>query len=162
MKRYLFIAGLAALVVLAIWDQWRRQTSVQIPATFARLAQGIADHNAADVMASVDRSYNFHLKWPELFADPSKARSDAQRLLALAFLHTGRDELAMQWALDGIQEQPDGSIRALVTLKVSGGPFTQAMPPLSRHTFMLRRSGWLSGHYRITDHAPFTLNVPSY
>lgn len=96
-----------------IWDQWRRQVSVQIPATFGRLEEGIADHNAADVMACVDRSYDFHVHWPELFADPTKSRSDAQRLLALAFLHTGRDELAMEWALDGMQEQLDGSVRAL-------------------------------------------------
>ena len=162
MKRYLLIAGAVGFLALVIWDQWRRQPSVQIPATFARLAQGIADHDAADVMACVDRTYRFHEHRPELFADPSTARGDAQRLLALAFLRTGRDELATAWALDGMQVQPDGSVRALVTLIVTGGPFTQTMPPLSRHAFTLRRSGWISGHYRITDHAPFPLNVPLF
>lgn len=162
MKRYLLIGGAVAFLGVVIWDQWRRQPSVQIPATFARLAGGIADHDAADVMACVDRGYDFHAHWPEIFPEPTTARSDAQRLLALAFLHTGRDELVMTWTLDGMQVQSDGSVRATVTLTVTGGPFTQALAPLSHHQFTLRRSGWISGNYRINDHAPFPLNVPSF
>ena len=161
-KRNWLLLATAVILALVTWDQWRRQPAVQIPATFARLEQAIADHDAADVMACVDRRYDFHAHWPELFADQEKGRSDAQRLLALAFLHIGREEVTMRWTLDAMDVHADGGVQALVTLTVTGGPFTKAMPPLSHHAFLLRRSGWISGYYRIIDHAPFALDVPAW
>lgn len=160
MKRNLLIAAAVVLVLLLGYDQYRRQASIQVPATFARLQEAVVDHDASGVLACVDRSYDFSGKWPRLFPDPQTARGDAQRLLALAFLHGRQDELTCEWTLHGMTPRPDGSIQALVSLTVSGGPFSRAVPALVRHPFILVRGGWLSGYYRITDHAPFELTVP--
>ena len=164
MKRYVIIVAGIMVVMFVAWDQWRRQPEIQVPATFARLAEAFADHDASGVMTCVDRQYDFTGKWPELFPDQSKARGEAQRLLAMAFFQTRTDQLQVVWHLDDLQIQADRSVLALVSVRVSsdgGGLFARAVPPLQRHQFRLVKGGVISGRYRIADHAPFVLNVPS-
>ncbi len=160
MKRLLLSAGLVLLVLVVIWDQRRRAPEVQVPATFARLAAAVADHDAAGVMASVDLGYDFAATWPAIFPAPEQARATAQRYLALAFLQQREQPVTMTWTLHGMQVLPDGSVQAEVSLQVSGGLFTTAIPPLTRHRFHLVRSSPLTGRYRIRDHAPFALTLP--
>ena len=90
-KKIAFIAGTVSLVVFIIWDQQRRSPELQVPATFARLATAMNEHDASGVMACVDRSYDFTGKWPNLFPEPTKARGLAQQGLAFAFLRAGQD-----------------------------------------------------------------------
>ena len=151
----LVVSGL----VLAGWLIYLRQPAVQVPATFERLALAFADHDAADVLAVVDRGYDFTGKWPQLFPEPQAARSQAQRLLALAFLHHRQDDLTCTWKIDSYSVRNDGMVEASVTLQVDGGLFAQAVPPLRQQRFVLVRGSWLTGRYRIADHAPFTLTV---
>ena len=160
-RRLIGISLLVLGVVLAGWLAYLRRPAVQVPATFERLALAFADHDAADVLAVVDRSYDFSSKWPQLFPEPQAARSQAQRLLALAFLHHRQDELTCTWKLDRFSVRDDGTVDAIVFLQVDGGLFTKAVPPLRQHRFVLVRGSWLTGRYRIADHAPFTLTVPA-
>lgn len=159
-KKIALIAGTVSLVVFVIWDQQRRTPELQVPATFARLATAINEHDASGVMACVDRSYDFTGKWPNLFPDEKKARGLAQQGLAFAFLRAGQEPVTMTWTLEQLKPQPDGTVQALVSLDVKGGLFTNAVPALSHHRFTLVKGGWISGRYRISDHAPFTLNAP--
>ena len=160
MKRPLLIAGLVGLVVLVIWDQRRRAPEVQVPATFARLATAVADHDAAGVMVTVDVGYDFAATWPTIFPVPEQARATAQRYLGLAFLQQREQPVTMNWTLHAMQVLPDGSVQAEVSLQVRGGLFTTAIPPLTRHRFRLVRSSPITGRYRIREHAPFALNLP--
>jgi hypothetical protein len=160
-RRPLVFASLAVVALLVAWLAYRRQPAMQVPATFERLATAFADHDAADVLAVVDRGYDFNAKWPHLFPEPQTARGQAQRLLALAFLHHRQDQLTCTWTLEKFTEQADGSIEAIVTLQVDGGLFAAAVPPLRQHRFVLVRGSWLMGRFRIADHAPFTLTVPA-
>ena len=160
-RRRIAIASLVVVVGLASWLAFNRQPAVQVPATFERLALAFADHDAADVLAVVDRSYDFSGKWQQLFPEPQAARGQAQRLLALAVLHHRQDDLTCTWQLDSYSVRNDGSVEARVTLQVDGGLFAKAIPPLRQHRFVLVRGSWLTGRYRIADHAPFTLTVPA-
>jgi hypothetical protein len=159
--RLIIIGGVVLLGVIVLYERYRRSPDVQVPATFARLAQAFADHDAADVLACVDRSYDFSGKWPEVFPDPATARGLAQRDLGRAFLFQAQEPIAMTWTLHHQQPMPDGSIRATVSLRITGGLFSHAIPELRQHQFILRRGSLLTGRYRILDHAPFTLSVPS-
>lgn len=159
-RRMVVIAVCVLTFVIVLYEQHRRSPEVQVPLTFARIAQAIADHDAADLMACVDREYDFTGKWPQVFPDPTVARGNAQRDLGRAFLAQLQEPLTMTWTLHSQQTMPDGSIRAVVSLKVSGGLFSRVIPELHQHQFILRRGSLLTGRYRIRDHAPFTLDVP--
>ena len=160
-RRPIAISLLVLGVVLVGWLAYLRQPAVQVSATFERLALAFADHDAADVLAVVDRSYDFSSKWPQLFPESQAARSQAQRLLALAFLHHRQEDLTCIWKLESYSERDDGTVEAFVTLQVDGGLFAKAIPPLRQHRFVLVRGSLLTGRYRIADHAPFTLTVPA-
>ncbi len=159
-KKISLIIGAVALVAFMVWDQARRTPAVQVPATFTRLATAFNEHDASGVMACVDRSYDFAGKWPSIFPDQTKARGLAQQGLAFAFLRAGQDPVTMTWTLERFTAQPDGSVQAVVSMVVQGGMFTGAIPALSHHRFTLVKGGWISGRYRISDHAPFVLNAP--
>ncbi len=162
MPRRTVLIVLAILVVMFLaWDQWRRRPAVQVPGLFIRLAQAVDDRDAADVLLCVDQDYDFAGKWPDLFTDPKRARGEAQRLLALAFFHTRSEDVRCTWTVHAFTAQVDGDVSADVSLSVTGGPFTEAMPALSHHAFTLRRGSWITGRYRIADHAPFALRVPA-
>lgn len=159
-KKIVLLTGAVALAIFVVWDQLRRTPEIQVPLTFTRLATAINDHDASGVMACVDRSYDFTGKWPSIFPDEKKARGMAQQGLAMAFLRVGQEPVTMSWTLDKVVPQTDGSVQAEVSLTVAGGMFTHAIPPLAHHRFTLVKAGWLSGRYRISDHAPFALNAP--
>jgi hypothetical protein len=160
-SRLIIIAALVLAIIVVAWEHHRRSAAVQVPAVFARLAEAIQDRGAADVLATVHRDYQFSARWPQLFPDADKARGRAQQLLGMAFFHTRSEPITCEWTLHEWTQQPDGTVIALVSLTVAGGPFTQAVPPLVRHRFELTRSSPLTGFYRISGHDPFALQVPN-
>lgn len=159
-RKIALLVGAVALVVFIIWDQLRRAPAVQVRLTFERLATAFNEHDASGIMACVDRSYDFTGKWPNIFTDAKKARGLAQQGLAMAFLRAGQEPVTMSYTIEKLTVNEDGSVKATVSMKLAGGLFTNAIPELTHHQFSLVKAGWISGRYRISDHAPFVLNAP--
>lgn len=159
-KNIALLVGAGVLLSGMVWDQMRRSPAVQVPLTFERLATAFNEHDASGIMACVDRSYDFTGKWPNIFSDEKKARGLAQQGLAMAFLRAGQDPVTMAWTLEKMTVNSDGTVQATVSMKLSGGLFTNAIPELTHHQFSLVQAGWISGRYRIDNHAPFVLHAP--
>ena len=158
-----FLFPILALLVIAggAYEWSRRQPANQIPALFARLETAFQDKDASAVMACVHRDYDLAGTWPQLLQNREHARGDAQRFLAQAFLLSRDEPITASVTMTSWNLLPDGSASAVINLGIQGGPFSSAVPLLSNHRFLVKKSSWMTGTWAITGHDPIAANLPS-
>lgn len=173
--RWRWLAVAAALALLLAWWGLNARASVQVPATFARLAEAFADNDAAAVVACMHPDYDWRGQWPEAFARQEQlraalgngpelssprglAQAGLKRLLALHVLN----RLELTWAITAVEERPDGLVvvRADLGLDAPNGSLAAIRPPAQGLHFTLRRYG-IGGRYRILRHDPIPVRPPA-
>jgi hypothetical protein len=173
--------GLLAAALLAVmlggWWLNQRRNAVQVPATFARLAEAFADNDAAAVIGALHPDYAWDRQWPTVFSHQDELRAmlggggrtdselDRPRGLAKAgirqwfLLHT-LNRLELRWTVHDYTVANDGSITALVDLDLTAANgSTVKVEPLRRHRFILAGYG-LGPKLRILSHDPIPVQMP--
>ena len=170
------LAVIALTVVCGGWWLHLRRPSVQVPATFAHLAEAFADNDAAAVVASLHPDYDWQAAWPTIFnhQDDLKAmlgksndpELDRPRGLAKAglrqwFLQHITNRLELTWAIQEWRERDDGTIECFadLSLTAANGSIIKIEPPLKRHRFILAGYG-IGPRLRILSHDQIPVKMP--
>ena len=173
--RQLVVVGLCVLALGGWWLHHRRN-SVQVPATFARLAEAFADNDASAVVGTLHPDYDWAAQWPTVFSHQDELKAllggstknpelDRPRGLARAglrqwFLQHITNRLELTWTVHQYTVGEDDTITVLadIELAASNGSVIK-LAPLRRHRFVLQGYG-IGPKLRILRHDPIPVTMP--
>jgi hypothetical protein len=170
------LAGLALVGICLGWWLHLRRPEVQVPATFARLAEAFADNDAAGVVATLHPDYDWQAAWPTVFNhqddlkamlgksnDPEldRPRGLAKAALRQWFIQHITNRLELTWTVREWRANDDGTITCFadLSLNAANGSLVKIDPPLQRHRFVLAGYG-IGPRLRILSHERIPVQLP--